>query len=190
MPGTNYDRFFVESIQGRCRTTDKLTPIIEFLNSQGQDCAPAFKKFMDTYFLSEEERVKVQLQQEKEEAKEITVAGGWTKEELALLTKGIVKFPPGTGDRWATIADFIGSKSQKETIAKAKEIAEKRTRDQDERKEREEAEKEAKAKVQAELAAKAKAEAQAKQQKAAGGKQAAEPKQLKENEGWSVGQQK
>jgi hypothetical protein len=55
---------------------------------------------MDCYFLSEEDRLKYKLAKEKEEANQITVSGGWTKEELALLTKATVKFPPGTGDRW------------------------------------------------------------------------------------------
>lgn len=32
----------------------------------------------------------------KEEVKEVT-SGGWSKEDIALLTKGIAKFPPGTG---------------------------------------------------------------------------------------------
>lgn len=49
----------------------------------------------------------------------------WTHEEIQLLTKGIVKFPPGTGDRWRVIAAFVGTKNQKEVIAKAKEIQEK-----------------------------------------------------------------
>jgi len=49
----------------------------------------------------------------------------WTHEEIQLLTKGIVKFPPGTGDRWRVIAGFVGTKNQKEVIAKAKEIQEK-----------------------------------------------------------------
>lgn len=43
----------------------------------------------------------------------------WTKEEIAQLTKGIVKFPPGTVNRWQMIADFVGNKSQKEAIKKA-----------------------------------------------------------------------
>ena len=59
MPGTNYDRFYVESIKVRIRTIDKVEPIIEFLKGQEQGCADAFGKFMDTYFLTEEERVKV-----------------------------------------------------------------------------------------------------------------------------------
>lgn len=48
----------------------------------------------------------------------------WTSEETQNLTKGIVKFPAGTVNRWRVIADFVGSKSQKEVIAKAKELQE------------------------------------------------------------------
>jgi len=40
------------------------------------------------------------------------------------LTLGIKKFPPGTNDRWRVVADFIGTKNQKEVISKAKEILE------------------------------------------------------------------
>jgi hypothetical protein len=56
------------------------------------------------------------------------VEAGWTKEEIALLTKGIVKFPPGTKERWATIALFC-CKPQKDCIKKAQEIAKKRELD-------------------------------------------------------------
>ena len=70
----------------------------------------------------------------KEEEKEDISSGGWSKDEVGQLTKAIVKFPPGTTNRWQTIADFIGTKSVKETIAKAKEIADKRNKDAEERK--------------------------------------------------------
>ena len=48
----------------------------------------------------------------------------WDNEEVALLTLGIKKFPPGSKDRWRVIADFIQTKNPKEVIAKAKEIQE------------------------------------------------------------------
>ena len=53
------------------------------------------------------------------------------------------KFPPGTNNRWWTIADFMGTKSQKEVIHKTKELADKRNKDAEERKEKQEAEKRA-----------------------------------------------
>lgn len=61
-------------------------------------------------------------------------------DEIALLTKAVVKFPPGTRERWQTISDFIGSKSTKETIAMAKDIQERKNRAQEEKKVKEAAE--------------------------------------------------
>ena len=37
----------------------------------------------------------------------------WSKEDIANLTKAIVKFPPGTSRRWGVIAEFIGMRNQK-----------------------------------------------------------------------------
>ena len=45
------------------------------------------------------------------------------------MTLGIKKFPPGTNDRWRVVADFIGTKNQKEVIAKAKDIKEQQEAD-------------------------------------------------------------
>ena len=52
--------------------------------------------------------------------------GNWSKEEIALLTKAVVKFPPGTKQRWQVITDAVGSKTQKEVIKKAQELKNKR----------------------------------------------------------------
>merc|ERR1712216_733653 len=49
----------------------------------------------------------------------------WSAEELAALTKGIAKYPPGTVNRWKVIAEYIGTKFQKQVIHKAKQIQEK-----------------------------------------------------------------
>lgn len=46
--------------------------------------------------MSEEERIKSKVEKEKEETKECELNSGWTKDEIALMTKAIVKFPPGT----------------------------------------------------------------------------------------------
>jgi len=35
----------------------------------------------------------------------------WTPEEVANLTKGIVRFPPGTTQRWKCIVEFVGSRN-------------------------------------------------------------------------------
>ena len=54
-----------------------------------------------------------------------------------MLNEGLKKYPVGTKERWLTISHFIGTKSQKEVIAKAKEIAERRDREAEERREKE-----------------------------------------------------
>ena len=61
--------------------------------------------------------------------------GGWSNEEIAALTKAITRFPPGTTQRWKTIAEYVESRSQKDVIKKAQELAERRNKDVDERRE-------------------------------------------------------
>ena len=95
---------------------------------------------MGDLMMTQEERTKkqlVQAERAKEESKELLIETGWTKEETALLTKGIVKYPPGTKERWQTIADFIGTKTMKEVIKMAQKIALKREQDVADRKEKE-----------------------------------------------------
>jgi len=43
---------------------------------------------------------------------------GWSDEEISLLHKALLKFPPGTGQRWKTVASYC-CKSQKDVIKKA-----------------------------------------------------------------------
>lgn len=37
-------------------------------------------------------------------------------DELSLLSKGLVKYPVGTKNRWATIASYLGTKTSDEVI--------------------------------------------------------------------------
>lgn len=69
--------------------------------------------------MSEEERVKAMLDKQKEESKTHDLDSGWDKDEIALMTRAITKFPPGTKDRWLTVANFVGTKTQKDCIKKA-----------------------------------------------------------------------
>ena len=41
----------------------------------------------------------------------------------SLLAKACLKYPAGTQGRWEIIANYIGSRSEAEVIAKAKELA-------------------------------------------------------------------
>lgn len=53
----------------------------------------------------------------------------WTEEEIALLTKGVLKYPAGMGSRWEKITDMIGgTKTIHEVTAMAKELSIKNVR--------------------------------------------------------------
>lgn len=53
----------------------------------------------------------------------------WSDEEIALLTKGILKYPAGIGGRWEKITDLIGgSKTIHEVTAMAKDLSIKNVR--------------------------------------------------------------
>lgn len=117
LPGTKYDRFWVESIIKRFSTIEKISPIFEALESS--QSPEAFIEFIKEHMMSEEERVKAKVAKQQEESKEIDLDSGWNKDEIALMTRAITKFPPGTKDRWLTVANFVGSKTQKDCIKKA-----------------------------------------------------------------------
>ena len=73
------------------------------------------------------ERAAAKAAEEEKKNKVASVEdSNWSKEDIALLTKAIVKFPPGTGRRWAVIAEFCGQRNQKEVIKKAQELAARR----------------------------------------------------------------
>ncbi len=59
--------------------------------------------------------------QEKKLIKELSA---WNTEELALLAKGITKYPVGLKNRWKLISELIGTRTVKEVIKKSKEVAE------------------------------------------------------------------
>lgn len=53
----------------------------------------------------------------------------WTEEEIALLTKGIIKYPAGLGSRWVKIQEYIGgTKTIHEVTEMAKELSIKNVR--------------------------------------------------------------
>lgn len=137
MPGSKFDRFWLESLKTKLNTSEKLQPFIDFLQITNDDVNVKFKAFSDDLLMSEDERLKQKLIKEKEEAKFVEANGGWTAEESKLLNDGLKKYVVGTKERWLTISHFIGTKTQKEVIAKAKEIAERRDREAEERKEKE-----------------------------------------------------
>eukprot|EP01105_Mastigella_eilhardi_P005791 TRINITY_DN17503_c0_g1_i1.p1 TRINITY_DN17503_c0_g1~~TRINITY_DN17503_c0_g1_i1.p1 ORF type:complete len:621 (+),score=221.12 TRINITY_DN17503_c0_g1_i1:1426-3288(+) len=46
----------------------------------------------------------------------------WTEEEYSLLTRAIKRFPVGTQNRWAVVAEFVGTKTEQEVIEKTRGI--------------------------------------------------------------------
>lgn len=41
----------------------------------------------------------------------------WTRDEIELLTKALVKFPVGTRDRYTLVSEFVGTRTVKEVIS-------------------------------------------------------------------------
>lgn len=69
--------------------------------------------------MTDAQRAALAKEKEDQAKKEVVEDEKWTKEDIALLTKAIVRFPPGTSQRWKTIAEFCGYRNQKEVIKKA-----------------------------------------------------------------------
>lgn len=45
----------------------------------------------------------------------------WTEKELALLQKGLRKYPAGAHDRWGSLAEYIGTRTAAEVVAQVKQ---------------------------------------------------------------------
>jgi len=52
MPGTNYDRFWVDSIKMRMSKIERVTPIMDYLNTQSVGCKSEFEAFYAEYLTS------------------------------------------------------------------------------------------------------------------------------------------
>lgn len=110
MAGTTYDKFWVESIQKRFNTVEKLSPIAVFMeNTETQD---DFAEFMSQQMMSESERAKVVVETAAAEE------GSWTDEELAMLAFNVQKYPVGTSNRWDKIHEALNSEKNVKQIQK------------------------------------------------------------------------
>jgi hypothetical protein len=133
MTGTNYDKFFVDELVKKYMQQVDLDALITKVKAIGtQPTVPEYvSKFLDIVE-SEADKAKridkedsIKRMEQDKLAKQVETVKEWTPEEVAMLTKGIAKFPTGTVNRWKVIADFVETKNQKEVIQKAKEIQEK-----------------------------------------------------------------
>jgi DnaJ family protein C protein 2 len=128
MPGTRYDRFYIDELVKKYPKQEQLDGLVVKVKAieatEPESFQHEFLQIVDAGYLAkkaaEDKQAEVKKQQAAEAAK--NVKGDWTEEELALFKKAVARFPTGTINRWRVIADFIGSRNQKETIAKAKEI--------------------------------------------------------------------
>jgi len=104
-------------------TPQKLTAIVEALD---QGIPESAKLFEDEVNAIRDEDEKKRIAALAASSPSITASPtaatkAWTDEELSLLARGIAKYPGGVPCRWQVIAEFVGSRSQKEVIAKSKE---------------------------------------------------------------------
>lgn len=69
----------------------------------------------------QQEKDKKKIEEKKEKKKD------WSRDDFAMLAKALNKFPPGTQDRWRTIATFMGTQyTSKDVIEMAKQLTEKK----------------------------------------------------------------
>ena len=126
--GTKFDRFWAEGKQRMLfQTKEKCDECAaqlhelkarEDLDKSGK--VELFGLWVSCLGLSEAEKVAAKQALEEAKAKEVTVEDkNWSKEDIANLTKAMVKYPPGTSGRWKVIAEFCGVRNQKEVIKKA-----------------------------------------------------------------------
>lgn len=129
LPGTNYDRFFIEEVCKKIKTTEEIDTIVTTLRTVEPE---EFKERL----LEELGHTKKKTEEEKalakkieDEAKKLSSEAKkdeWTLEELSLLSKAIVKYPGAIPNRWKIITDYIETdKTQKQVIAKAQELSQK-----------------------------------------------------------------
>jgi DnaJ family protein C protein 2 len=137
MPGTNYDKFYVDELVKRYPKQEDLDNLILTIQAIGkqptvEDFTNKFREIVET---ENERKLRLEKEDSAKRAEEERVSKlqqtvkEWTAEEIANLTEGIKRFPPGTVNRWKVVADFVQSKNQKEVIQKAKELVEKQARD-------------------------------------------------------------
>jgi SMC interacting uncharacterized protein involved in chromosome segregation len=101
MPETRkYDKFYIDELVKKYPTQEKIDNLISSINEIEdaptlQEYELRFHKVVDLKAF-EIEQAKRQLEEEKsQEVKTISVNIEWNAEEVATLTKAIVKFPPG-----------------------------------------------------------------------------------------------
>lgn len=132
MPGSKFDKFFIAEMVKDYATQAALDELFDQVRSFADATFESqFQEVVNAQAIKKEELNREKEAKKQEEAKKTDddlTGKNWTHEDIANLTKAIVKFPPGTVDRWKVIGDAVG-KTQREVIAKAKEIQARKQRD-------------------------------------------------------------
>lgn len=131
MPGSKkFDKFWVQVfVTKNFKSAEQVQFIVKALDNikdtDTKKVEDKFDKIIEKIIEKQQSAQKAKAAQKAEEEKEkekkelAEDLGGWGKEEVALLTKAIVRFPPGTVQRWKVIAEFVGTRTMKEVIKKA-----------------------------------------------------------------------
>ena len=126
MPGTKYDRFFIEEFTKKIKQTEDIGEMVNTLtNLKATDNAQkVFEELISNKGnQAEKEREQARKDDQAKREEEAKRINEWSAEEISKLTKAIVKFPGGIPNRWKVIADFVGDRTQKQVIAKAQELS-------------------------------------------------------------------
>ena len=115
-----YDKYWLESFMEKLRHQD-IVELGTLLGSKTkQEAFDELMKFVGRFEKTLEQRTKELYKKDKEQEKarkeeeKKKKEADWTLDELSLLSKGLVKYPVGTKNRWATIASYLGTKTSEE----------------------------------------------------------------------------
>ena len=117
-----FDEFYIEGIFEKLKK-ENLTDLAEKLRSGVFTTAEEFDRKVQDFI--ELNKLKNQETYNKLETKEQQQDRQWTNDELSLLSKTLIKFPPGTTNRWTKVSTSLGGGFSEQQIAeKAKELKE------------------------------------------------------------------
>lgn len=108
MPGTNYDKFWCETIVKKYPKQEQLDALIEEVAAIEADSVEAFVEEIKVVVDADARKKRDEERKAQEEVKTEAAAAApvvatnkeWPQEDIAKLTLGINKFPAGTSQRW------------------------------------------------------------------------------------------
>lgn len=114
-----YDRFWADEFIKKI-TTEQMDSTIEKLNNfeKFEEAFEWFEEFVDVITKSKDKASQDKKALAKQAAEDLKNDAVWSADELQLLTKAILKYPSGMGQRWEMILKFIGGKKSIPAVAK------------------------------------------------------------------------